>query len=93
MMMVVALGSGAHSLSVVNTSGTTLYDLHSEVLARRALLSFLYQVRHGIHFQPDLPYLQQIKLFYHAKQEMAKLSIYEKDEASGKLKMKVCAEL
>jgi hypothetical protein len=98
MMMVVALGSGAHSLAVVNTSGTTLYDLHSEVLARRALLSFLYQVcfcAHHTHstFNPIHPYLQQIKLFYHANQEMAKLSLYEKDETSGKLKMKVCAEL
>ena len=43
--VVVALGSGSRCLSspVVGTDGQALHDLHAVVIARRALLKFLYQ--------------------------------------------------
>ena len=43
--VVVALGSGCKCLStpVVDTDGQTLHDLHAVVIARRALIKFLYQ--------------------------------------------------
>jgi hypothetical protein len=41
----IALGAGAHSApQFIALAGERLYDVHAEVLARRALLLFLYQV-------------------------------------------------